>query len=529
MPAPVLIADSIAEEGLRVLRGSSRIRTDVRTGLAEKDLIEAIPAYEGLVVRSATRVTRPVIEAASALRVIARAGTGVDNIDVEAATKKGIVVMNTPGGNTITTGEHTFAMIMALCRKIPVAYHLLKGGKWAKGELVGVELYGKTLGIVGLGKIGRVVAERALAFKMRVIAFDPYVTGEVGRKLGVEVLPLEEVYRQADVLTLHTPSTPETKRMVDASAIAKMKKGVLLVNCARGELVDEAALLEALKSGQVAGAALDVFEKEPLPPDHAFLKLDNVVVTPHLGAATKEAQVNVAVSVAQQVVEFFTDGVAHGAVNFPSVAAETLRVLQPYMTLGERIGKLQAQMFRGQVTDIHIEYSGLVAEAPTEPITAATLKGFFTPLLTDRVTDVNAPVIARERGIHVQDTRTKEAKDFVSLVTITVGNANDRLRVAGTLFGQKEPRLVRINDFELEAVPEGTILILENDDKPGVIGSVGATLGENGVNIARMANGRLAPGGRAIALYNIDASVSAALLDELARLPNIRSALQVRL
>jgi D-3-phosphoglycerate dehydrogenase / 2-oxoglutarate reductase len=521
----VLISDKLASEGVEILRAAEGIGVDHLAGLSAEELVAKIPGYEALVIRSGTTVTAAVIAAASNLRVIGRAGIGVDNIDVEAATKRGIVVMNTPGGNNVTTAEHTIAMMLSLARSIPQATASMKAGKWEKGRFMGTEIFNKTLGIIGIGNIGGLVADRALGLHMKVIAYDPFIAPEAAGRLGVELVSLDELYARADFISVHTPLNPDTRNLVNAAAFAKMKKGVYLVDCARGGIVDEDQLAAAIQSGKVAGAALDVFAAEPPPPDLPLLRLPQVISTPHLGAATSEAQVNVAIAIAQQIVAYLQGGVIQNAVNVPSMSPELLEILTPYLTLGEKLGSLQAQLLSGAPRELHVEYAGEVTEHDVKAITLAVLRGLLNRVLeAGEVNYVNAGAIARDRGIKVVESMTSQAKGYSNSVTVSVTTSEGQTHVAGVVFGRRVVRLVRINDFYLEAVPEGHILMLHNRDVPGVVGAVGSLLGEAKINIAGLELGRERVGGMAISLIHVDELVPVPVLEKLRTLPQIVSA-----
>ncbi|HWP34020.1 MAG TPA: phosphoglycerate dehydrogenase [Thermodesulfobacteriota bacterium] len=524
----VLVADDLSPRGVEILRAAG-LEVDVRTKLPPEEFARILGEYDGLVVRSATKVTRAALERAGRLKVIGRAGIGLDNIDLEAATARGIVVMNTPTGNAITTAEHTIAMMLALARDIPQATASCKAGKWEKNRFLGVEVFNKTLGVIGLGNIGQVVADRALGLKMKVIAYDPFLPPERARALGVELVDLDTLLAQADVITVHTPLTEETRGLLDAAALARTKRGVMIINCARGGIVDEAALAEAIRSGHVRGAALDVFEQEPPPPDHPLLKLPQVICTPHLGASTSEAQENVAVAIAEQIVGYLLHGQIANAANVPSVPADVLPRLKPWLTLAERLGAFESQVAPGPVEEVRITYRGEVAAEPTAPVTVSLLKGLLEPVLKEHVNFVNAPVLARERGVRVVEAKSEEAEDFQSLLTVEVVTPAGRARVDGTIIGKKEPRIVRVDDYRLEAAPEGHLLVMHNHDKPGVIGAIGTTLGACGINIARMHLGREAVGGRAISIINVDQPLTREQLRALQALPNVIRAVQVTL
>jgi D-3-phosphoglycerate dehydrogenase len=526
----VLVSDKLSSEGLEILKSAPDMQVDNITGLKPEQLAEKIGPYHGLIVRSASKVTAGVIAAAENLRVIGRAGVGVDNVDVAAATKRGIVVMNTPAGNNITTAEHAISMMMALARSIPQATASMKGGKWEKSSFTGSEVFNKTLGILGIGNIGSLVAERALGLKMRVIAHDPFISQQAAQRLGVELVSVDDLYARSDFISVHTPLNAETRGLVGAAAFAKMKKGVRIINCARGGIVDEEALAAAINEGKVVGAAVDVFSKEPPPPENPLLKLDKVILTPHLGAATTEAQLNVAIAIAHQVVNYLTRGVIQDAVNVPSVSPELLEVLGPYLTLCEKLGSFQGQVLSAAPEEVAIEYAGEVAQYDVKSLTLAVLRGLLARVLESaEVNYVNAPAIAHERGMRIVESKASESKGFSNLVTVSIKTAKEPSVVAGAIFGQHVIRLVRINDFYLDASPEGFILMLHNRDVPGVVGAVGTLLGKAKINIARLELGREKIGGMAISLIHVDDSIPASVLEELRKLPDIVSAQLVTL
>lgn len=508
----ILVSDSLSPRGVEVLEKAG-FSVAVKTKLSKEELLQEITQYDGLIVRSATKVTAEVIKAADKLKIIGRAGTGLDNVDSEAATKRGIVVMNTPGGNTITTAEHTIAMMVAMSRRIPQATASMKAGRWEKNKFMGVELYNKTLGLVGLGQIGSYVAKLAQGLAMNVIGYDPYLAQDRATAMGIEVVELAELFSRADIISVHTPLTPETKDLINAKTIQTMKDGVMILNCARGGIINETDLYEALNSKKVAAAGFDVFEQEPIKPDHPLLSLENFICTPHIGASTEEAQENVAVAIAEQFVDYFRKGLARGAVNIPSVAPELLPQLQPYLTLAERMGLLQSQLIDGRMKSVTVEYYGEVAGLSTAPLTVAVLKGLFEPILEDVVNYVNAPAIAKERGIDVKEVKGGDAGDFMTLIRIRVQAGKDEHQLAGTLFHRKDPRIVEINAYPVEVIPEGHMLFLYNVDRPGVIGSVGKVLGDHEVNIARMQCSRTQRGGNALLIIGLDAPLPGKVLE----------------
>jgi D-3-phosphoglycerate dehydrogenase len=524
----ILVSDSLSKQGVEILQKAG-LTVDVKPKMPKEELLREIKRYEGLIVRSATKVTAEVIMAAEKLRIIGRAGSGLDNVDVPTATKRGIVVMNTPGGNTVTTAEHTLAMIFALARKIPQATASMKTGKWDKDRFMGMELYNKTLGIVGMGQIGSHLAKLAQGSMMNVIAFDPYLAEDRARKMGVEMMSLPDLFRRADIITVHTPLTPETKNIINADTMNTMKDGVRIINCARGGIINEKDLVQALKTGKVAGAAFDVFEEEPIARDHPLLPLDNFICTPHIGASTTEAQENVAVGIAEQIVDYLTRGIARGAVNVPSVPADLLPRLQPYITLAEKLGLLQSQLYEGGIERVTIEYKGEVASVNVAPLTIAAIKGLLTPILEETINYVNAPVIARERGIEVKEVKSSDAGDFTSLITLQVEADKKASRIAGALYSRRDPRIVQLDNFRVEIVPEGHMLFMLNNDRPGVIGDVGHILGQHEINIARMQCSREEKGGQALLILGVDGPLPSEVLRAVRTAPNIVSVKVVRL
>lgn len=520
----ILISDSMSAKAVEVLKNTPGLDVDVITGLKPEELKVKIKDYHGLVVRSSTKVTAEILEAAENLKVVGRAGTGVDNVDMPAATKKGVVVMNTPGGNTVTTAEHAISMMMALARKIPQATASMKRGEWEKKKFEGTEITGKTLGILGVGNIGSVVAARAQGLRMNVISYDPFISAEAADKLGISLVTIDDLFKKSDFISIHVPLTAETKNIVNAEAFKKMKKGVKLINCARGGIVNEADLAEAIKAKIVSGAALDVFEKEPTPADNPLLQLDEVILTPHLGASTFEAQENVAIAIAEQIADYLTTGTIRNAVNVPSVPADLLASLGAYIALGEKLGSFQGQILKGGIEEITVEYSGEVVNYDVAPITIACIKGLLDQVLDTYVNFVNAPFVAKERGIKVIEMKSSRATDFASSITIKVKTKETESVVEGALFGKKEPRIVRIDKFFLDAVPEGYLLLLQNEDKPGVIGNVGTLLAANSINIARLHLGRQSVGGEAVSVWSIDTPLAKGLIEKILKLPHMISA-----
>jgi len=517
----ILVSDSLSEEGLKILREIKEFEVDVKTSLKPEQLKEIVKDYDALLVRSATKVTKDIIDAASKLKVIGRAGVGLDNVDLDAATQKGIIVMNTPGGNTISTAEHAFSMILSLSRSIPQASASTKSGEWKRSKFMGVELYAKVLGIVGFGRIGKEVAKRALSFGMRVLAYDPFLSRDVAESLGIEVVELEELFQQADYITVHTPMTDETRHMISDKQFAAMKKGVRIINCARGGIIDEVALVKAVKEGKVAGAALDVFEKEPITPDNELLKLDNVIVTPHLGASTEEAQVNVAIEVAEIVRDALLGKGIRNAANYPCLEAEVCKMLDPYIKLAERMGAFAGQVVEGRFEEIDISYSGEISAYNLSPLTMALSKGLLFPILKETVNFINAVSLAKERGIKIKEAKSSKEGEFVNLIQLEIKTDKETRIISGTLSGNKQPRIVKIDEYYLEFTPLGDMIYIENLDKPGLIGSLGTALGKEGVNIAAMTIGRDKPDGKAISVLNVDCPISVVVGEKIKKLENI--------
>jgi D-3-phosphoglycerate dehydrogenase len=524
----VLLSDSLAAAGIDVLKSHPEFEIDIKTGLKPPELAGIIGRYDALVIRSGTKVTHEIIERADSLKVIGRAGVGVDNVDLEAATRRGIVVMNSPTGNSVTTAEHTISMMMALARHIPAANAALKNGKWERNKFTGAEVCNKTLGVIGLGNIGRIVADRALGLKMKVIGFDPLITAEAASRIGVELVSLDQLFEHSDFITVHTPLTDDTRGLVGRAAFERMKKGVRVINCARGGIVDEDALVEALNSGKVAGAALDVFVQEPPPADHPLLKFENVIVTPHLGAATDEAQVQVAVEIAHQVSDFLLEGTIRNAVNIPALSPKEIETLEPYMKLAEKLGRLAAQLISETPNQVTVGFAGDAASLKTGVIASAVLKGLLGSFLDEPLNSVNAPFLARERGINVTETISREKIDYVNMLTVTVRSRVGEHEVAGAVLG-RAPRIVRIDGYRVEAVPEGYFLMLHNRDVPGVVGAVGTILGQSGINIGGLELGRDRIGGMALSLVEVDEAVPTAVLERLKTIPAITTASLIKL
>lgn len=526
----VMLRDNMSPVAKEILEATGQIQVTIDNDKATNDpkaLAEIIGEYDALAVRSGTKVTKETLEKAGKLKVIGRAGAGVDNIDVAAASARGIVVMNAPGGNTVTTAEHAVSMMLSLARHIPQATASIREGKWDKKKFVGVEIRGKVLGIVGLGQIGKVVASRALGLGMTVIASDPFVTPEAAKALGVESASLDDLFARADFITLHVPKMEETKNLVRDENIAKMKKGVRLINCSRGEVVNLDDLAVALGDGRVAGAALDVFPKEPPDFSHPIFKAENCIYTPHLGASTGEAQDIVADMIARQMSDYLINGVITHAVNFPSIAPEAMESLRPYLNLGERMGSLLGQLMK-HPHDITITYAGEVAALDTRPLGPAILKGLLGAFTDQPVNYVSATALAKQNGIKVRETVDQATLDYTSLIKVHLDDHNDEIAdVWGTIFGKKNPRIVRLGRVYMDGIPEGNVLVIQNHDRPGVIGNIGNTLARHGVNIGRFQLGRR--DNLAVCMVNIDAPVERAVIDELRGLPNIVSVRQIRL
>jgi len=518
MSPRVLISDDLSPAAVAIFKERG-IAADVNIGLSKDELEKVIGAYDGIAIRSATKVTPKIIAAADKLKVVGRAGIGVDNVDIKAATAKGIIVMNTPFGNSITTAEHAISLMMALARQIPSADASTQAGKWEKSRFLGVELSGKTLGVIGCGNVGSIVADRAVGLRMKVIAFDPFLSPERALELGVEKVELNDLLRRADFITLHTPLTDKTRNIIDAAALKKTKPGARLINCARGGLVDEKAVAAALRSGHLAGAAFDVFEVEPAKENILF-GLPNVICTPHLGAATSEAQENVALQIAEQMSDYLLKGAIANAVNFPSITAEEAPRLTPYVKLAEQLGSFAGQLTETSIKGIRMEYSGVVAELNTKPLTAAAVAGVLRPLLSE-VNMVSAAVLARERGIVVEEvTRTQDGA-FESYIRLTVRTDQYDRSIAGTVFSDGRPRIIQVRDINMEFELAPHMLFIRNADKPGFIGRFGMVMGEAGVNIATLNLGRDKPGGDAICMVALDEPVSAEVMASIRALPQV--------
>lgn len=525
----VLVADPISPRGVEELRADAALDVSIQTGLKEDQLISIIGEYSALVVRSETKVNARVIDAATNLKVVGRAGVGVDNVDVEAATKRGIIVMNTPGGNTISTAEHAFSLMVSIARNIPQADASVKAGKWERKAFLGVELYNKTLAVLGMGRIGTEVARRAMAFGMRVLAYDPYLSASRARSLQVELVEkLDDILPRADFITLHMPLTPETRHMLNAESLARTRKGVRIINSARGGLIDEVALAAALQSGQVAVVALDVFEEEPPPADFPLRRFPNVVLTPHLGASTAEAQEGVGIEVAQQIRAALLDGEIRNAVNMPNIDAKTLAIIGPHLELGEKLGRFLSQIARRRCDGLNINFSGKINDVDTTAVTRSILKGFLQQAGGADVNIVNAPAFAQTLGLKVTESRESALGDFTELIELTAAGESGWVSVAGTFFGHTA-RIVKINGRHVEAKPEGVVFLLENRDRPGIVGHVGTMFGKHGVNIAGMSLSRNQVGGQALTVLNLDSVPGPDLVTELLAVDDIETAQVVQL
>ncbi|HEY4285195.1 MAG TPA: phosphoglycerate dehydrogenase [Chthoniobacterales bacterium] len=525
----ILVADSISKRGIEELSKDPNLDVVVKTGQSEAALKEMIPEFNAVIVRSETKITADIISAGKNLRVVGRAGVGVDNIDVDAATRRGVVVLNAPGGNTVSTAEHAFSLLLCVARKIPQADASVRSGSWSRTNFQGVELYDKTLGIIGMGRIGSELSRRAIAFGMRVFAYDPYLSMARARSLQVQLVDdLDDLLGVADFISLHTPLTPETRHVLNAERLQKTRRGVRVINCARGGLIDETALLAALNSGHVAVAALDVFENEPLPADSPLRAQPNLILTPHLGASTAEAQESVGIEIAQSVRAALLEGTIRNAVNMPNLDAKTLAIIGPHLLFGEKLGKFLSQITPRRVDTLNINYSGKVNEVDTTAITRAILKGFLRSAGGIEVNEVNAPAFAESLGLKVTETRLSAVGDYTDLLELSATADGKNVSVAGAFFGAT-PRIVNVNSRSVEARPHGVVLVLENTDRPGMVGRIGTLLGEHGVNIATMSLSRNQAGGTALTVLNLDTAPSDELLGVIRASEDILSAQVIQL
>jgi len=516
----VLVSDPVSEEGLRALLDDPLVDVTVKTDFTPAELAEAIAQYDGLIIRSQTKVTAETLAGADRLKVIGRAGVGVDNVDVPAATQKGVVVLNSPEGNTMAATEHTWALLLALARKVSLADASMRQGQWDRKRFTGTELYGKTLGVIGLGKIGGAVARRGQGFEMDVIAFDPFVTQEHAARLGIRLVGLDELLQTADFVTIHVPKTKDTADLINAERLAMMKPTARLINCARGGVVNEQALADAVSTGVIAGAAVDVFSTEPPAADNPLLvaaaTCAQLLLTPHLGASTEEAQVKVAIDVAEQIRDYFHGVPARSAVNLPALAPELLARLNPYMTLMEKIGRFHGQLNDGAVQAVEVEYSGDIVEENTSPLIPSLLQGIFAPILGPTINFVNARLVADQRGVEIKEVRNStQPYGYASLITVRVRTETGSHLICGTLFGPDNPRITRVDDFWVEMAPDGQFIVAYHTDKPGIIGSVGQILGAHDINIAGMQVGRITARGQAVMVLSVDERPPAKVLDKI--------------
>ncbi|MGB9937446.1 MAG: phosphoglycerate dehydrogenase [Methanobacterium sp.] len=525
MSQKVIIADQINEKGIEDLKEVAEVVVD--TAITQEELINKIEDFDAIIVRSRTKVTRDVIAAAKKLKIIARAGVGVDNVDVEAATEKGIMVVNAPESTSITVAEHSFGLIMSLARKISIADKSVKEGKWEKSRFMGMELYGKTLGIIGMGRIGTQVAIRAKAFGMDIMVYDPYITEEAGAELGVTVVELDYLLRNSDVMTIHVPLTPETKHLIAKKEFEIMKENAIIVNCARGGIINEDDLYEALKEGKIGGAGLDVFEQEP-PEGSPLLELDNLVATPHIGASTKEAQRDAAIIVANEVKKVFTGEAPKNVLNMPVLDPETFQAIKPYLQLSEKLANFLIQAAKGNITEVDITYCGELADFPRQDVLSRTvLKEMLNSILTEPVNMINAPTVAKQRGIVITESKRSEAEGYKSLIKVKIKSDEGEISIEGT--ATKEPRIVRIDEYWVNVKPKGTMVIARYKDIPGSIGTIGTKLGEHGINIAKMQVGRQEAGGEAVMVLTVDQKVPAEVIDEIRNLEHVYDAVYVQL
>lgn len=521
----VLVSDPIAPEGIARLKEAADV--DVKIGLTKEELAAIIGDYDALAVRSETKVTADVLANAHNLKIIGRAGVGVDNIDVEAATKRGILVVNSPDGNTIAAAELTVGMLLGLARNIPQADASLRGGAWKRSHFMGSEIFEKTVGVIGLGKIGREVAKRLQAFQMKVIGYDPYLSADHAATLGIRLVDLNTLYKESDYITVHVPKTKETAGLIGADQLARMKPNVRLINCARGGIIDEAALAAAAKAGKIGGAAIDVFTTEPAPADNPLLGIPNIITTPHLGASTEEAQVNVAIDIAEQIVDVLTGKPARAAVNMPSLPAEVLSRIEPYLTLAEKIGSLHTQLALGNISAVEIIYAGDFDGLPTLHLTRAVLKGLLEPIIPESVNYVNAPGLASARGIRVTESRTDADAAHTCLLTVRAHTPQGDREICGNVNNKTEPRIVHIDGYRVDIRPFGPMLVTQHTDRPGIIGKVGTLLGNNNINIAGMHVGREEEGKSALMVLKIDTPVTDSVLEALRQIDGLESARQV--
>ena len=530
----VLVSDPVSEDGLRALLDDSHVQVVIKTDFTPEALVDAIGEYDGLIIRSQTRVTADILARADRLKVIGRAGVGVDNVDVPAATQKGVVVLNSPEGNTMAATEHTWALLLALARKLCPADASMRQGKWDRKSYTGTELYGKVLGVIGLGKIGGAVARRGQGFEMDVVAYDPFVTQEQAARMGVRLLPVDDLLRIADFVTIHVPKTKDTADMINSERLALMKPSARLINCARGGVVHEQALADAVRCGAIAGAAVDVYSTEPPAADNPLLAAiaagcPNLLLTPHLGASTEEAQIKVAVDVAEQIRDFFLGIPARSAVNMPALAPELLATLKPVMNLMEKLGKFHGQMLDGAIQSVEVTYSGDITAENTTPLIPALLQGLFSPILGRAVNSVNARYVAEQRGVMITEVKSSQAFGYASLITVAVCTEGGKHVIAGTLFGVDNPRITRVDEYWVEMAPEGVFIVAYHTDKPGIIGAVGQILGAHDINIAGMQVGRVHPRGTAVMVLSVDQRPTDKILEKIRAIAGVGVARLVEL
>jgi D-3-phosphoglycerate dehydrogenase len=526
----ILVADPISDSGIQVFKDlQDKFQVEISTKLPPEELKKAVVDVDAIIVRSETQITADVLAAAKKVKIVGRAGVGVDNIDVAAASRQGVIVVNVPGGNTISAAEHTVAMLLSMSRNIPQANVSVKAGEWKRAQFVGTEVQGKVLGLIGLGRIGREVSKRCQSFGMSIIGYDPFASEEYAKTFNIKLATLEEIYAQSDYISVHVPLNDGTRNLFNVKTFAKLKPGVRLINCARGGIINEKDLAEAIQKGQVKGAALDVYETEPPAKDNPLFGIPSVILTPHLGASTEEAQVKVAHEMAETLRDYFLHGSVSNAVNLPSMDAEQYRELEPYILLSEKLGSFASQLFSAPATKLKMTFAGEISQKNTTPLGLAILSGFLSPILDIEVNLVNAPHLAKERGLQWSETKTSKTTDFTTLITIDISSDKEKLSVSGTLLGKSSPRIVAIDDLTVDVTPEGYMVIYTNQDKPGVIGHVGTVLGKNNVNIAAMQVGRRSQGGEAVTVVNVDAETPASVLQQIREFPGITQVKSVRL
>ncbi len=511
----ILVSDKLAEEGVEILKAEKDIQVDVKTGLTPEELSSIIGGYDAIVIRSQTKLTGDILSKAARLKAIGRAGVGLDNVDIESATKQGIIVMNAPSGNSISTCEQAFALMLAMSRNVALADKSVRAGKWERSKFKGTELYNKTLGVIGLGRIGREISKRALSFGMKVVSYDPFISEDVAKKLDIEIVELKKLLSEADYITVHTPLTEETRGLISDDEFSIMKPNARVINCARGGIISEKALYLALKDKKISFAALDVYEKEPPEKDNPLFRLDNIVLSPHLGASTKEAQINVAVEIAHCVKDVLKGRALKNAVNFPSLDPETFTALSPYISLAEKLGMVSSQLIEGRIKEVWISYAGDITSFKLIPVTSSLVKGVLSPILEGTVNFVNAFNLAKDRGIKIESTKSSEGTDYLNSIAVRIKSDKEEISLEGALFANHYPRIVKINGFYLEISPAKYMIFLSNRDKPGVIGKLGAMLGRRKINIATMSFGRKKEEGLAITALTIDTPLTGEIIEEI--------------